>query len=50
MDEQKALQLTKSNEILRAAEEAEARNCEQHIISQLYENYYAACKKEQGYN
>jgi len=45
MDEEKALQLTKPAEILKAAKEAEQRNCEPSIINQLYLNYYSAIEK-----
>ena len=45
MDEQKALKLTDPEEILAAAKEAEQRNCESHIIHQLYSNYYAAIER-----
>jgi hypothetical protein len=46
MDEEKALALTNSDDILRAALEAEQRNCRLEVIRQLYKNYYTAIKKE----
>ncbi len=42
MDEEKALKLTKPEEIWRAAIEAETRNCELSVVRQLYANYYKA--------
>jgi hypothetical protein len=45
MDTQKALELTKPEEILRAVHEAEARNCEQWVIRRLWDNYYKATEK-----
>ena len=45
LDEKKALKLKRPKAILRAAKEAEHSNCEQHIIRQLYKNYYAASEK-----
>ena len=48
MNELEALKLTKPVEILKAAKEAEQRNCESAIINQLYKNYYSAIEKEQS--
>ena len=45
MNEKRALKLTKSEEILEAAKEAETRNCEESVIRQLYANYYKAERK-----
>lgn len=42
MDEEKALNLIKSIDLLRAAQEAETRNCRQEIIRELYRKYYEA--------
>lgn len=48
MNEKRALKLTKSEEILEAAKEAEARNCEESVIRQLWKNYFAAVEKERS--
>ena len=48
MNEQKALKLTDPEEILKAAKEAETRNCEESIIRQLWKNYFAAVEKERS--
>lgn len=46
LNEARALKLKKSKDLLRAAKDAEARNCEQEIIRKLYELYYKAVEKE----
>lgn len=48
MDEEKALKLTKSNEIYRAAIEAETRNCDLSIVRQLWKNYLTATEREEA--
>jgi hypothetical protein len=40
--DRKALKLKDPDEILAAAKDAEARNCEQWVIRKLYAMYYAA--------
>ncbi len=43
-----AMQLKLSRDLLRAAKEAEQRNCEKEVIRRLYALYYAAVEKEEG--
>lgn len=47
MDIQRALALKTSKDLLAACHEAETRNVETEIISQLYRLYWAACDREQ---
>jgi hypothetical protein len=46
MDIEKALKLTSSKDLYRAAVEAERRNVEHEIIRELYRLYYEAVEKE----
>lgn len=46
MDIEKALKLTNAKELLAACHQAEARNVESSIVSQLYELYYQAVDRE----
>ncbi len=48
MNIEAALKLKKSKDLLRAAKDAEARNCEQKVIRKLYELYYNALEREQN--
>jgi len=47
MDIEKAMKLTRASDLLRACHEAEARNCEQWVIRELYRLYYEAVKREE---
>lgn len=48
MNIEAALKLTDSKALLAAVQEAETRNCEQPVIDQLVQLYYAALDREQA--
>ena len=47
LDIEKALKLKNPDNLLKAAKEAEQRNCEQGIIRKLYDLYYEAVGKKE---
>lgn len=46
MNIERALALTDPDEILKAAKEAEARNCEEPVVRQLWNNYFKATERK----